>query len=538
MECPHEWEIGAYVDEGLAPGARRRLEAHLVACERCRRGVLGLREEAQVLSRVLQGVPFSPAAAPIARAPARGAFFDLPLSIAAAALIWVVGGVLFNFQFSAALDWLHPARFFDFADLLSRLVFLLRDESQGLLEWAVGVGAIAALAGMATFLSGAALRRLSAFALLFTPALLFFAAPEAHAALDYRHGEVVHVTADERVEASLVVSAQRVMLDGVVAGDAIIWARHIEVRGVVEGNLVVAGQKLSVSGEVAGAVISATDEALFNGAQVRSALVACGELHMDEDARTLRDMTVAARLVELRGVVGRDLTVAAGDFRLSGTVERDLLLASEHANILHGAEINGAVQAHTHESSIEISPGAVLPPIHPHWEEEVEDHWGAGFYAWRLVWLVGAFGVGLLLHLLLPGMFQSRLESGAQFGRRLLIGLASFPLTLTATLVLLLTVVGIPLAILLGLSWAAAVYLAHIVASALLGRAVTRIEGEGMRDFGLALVAGLLLVTVLVNLPWVGFPARLVLTCVGLGALFESARAAWLQHRRPAAIAL
>lgn len=538
MDCPHEWEVGAYVDDGLTADARRKLETHLVACERCRRSVLRLREEAQVLGRVLQGVPFSPAAAKVAAAPARGALIDLPLSIAAAALTWLVGGVLLDVRVSAALDWLHPARFFDLADLLSHLVFLLRDESQGLLEWAVGVGAIAGLAGLATFLSGAALRRLSAFALLFTPALLLFAAPEAHAALDYRHAEMVHIEADERVEATLVVSAQRVILDGVVAGDVIVWARHVEVRGVVEGNLVVAGQDLSLSGEVAGAVITAADEVLLAGARMRSALIACGELRMDEGARTLRDMTVAARLVELHGVVGRDLTVAAEDFRLSGAVERDLLLASENAEILSGAEINGAVQASTHESHIEISPGAVFPPIDSRWEEEEEVSWGARFFAWRLVWLVGAFGVGLMLYLLLPGMFQARLSSGAQFGRRLLIGLASFPLTLTAALILLLTVVGIPLAILLGLSWAAALYLAHIVVSALIGRAITRIEGESVRDFGLALVAGLLLVTVLVNLPWVGFPARLVLTCVGLGALFESARAAWLTHRRPAAIAL
>ncbi len=538
MDCPHEWEIGAYVDDGLAASDRRVLEAHLVACERCRRSVLSLREEAQVLSRALQGLPFSPAAASAPPAPARGALIDLPLSIAAAALVWIVGGVLLEMRVSAALDWLHPARFFDIGDLLSRLVFLLRDESQGLLEWAVGVGAIAALAGLASFISGALLRRLSALALLLTPALLFFAAPEAQAALDYRHAEMVHIEADERVEASLVVSAQRVILDGVVAGDVMVWARHVEVRGVVEGNLVVAGQDLSLSGEVAGAVIAVTDEALFAGARMRSALVACGELRMDEDARTLRDMTVAAGLVELHGVVGRDLTVAAEDFRLSGAVERDLLLASEHADILSGAKIGGVVQASTHESRIEISPGAVFPPIDSHWEEEEEVSWGAKFFAWRLVWLVGAFGVGLLLYLLLPGMFQARLTSGAQFGRRLLIGLASFPLALTAALVLLLTVVGIPLAVLLGLSWVAALYLAHIVVSALLGRALTRIEGESMRDFGLALVAGLLLVTVLVNLPWIGFPARLVLTCVGLGALFESARAAWLEHRRPAAIAL
>jgi xanthosine utilization system XapX-like protein len=55
-----------------------------------------------------------------------------------------------------------------------------------------------------------------------------------------------------------------------------------------------------------------------------------------------------------------------------------------------------------------------------------------------------------------------------------------------------------------------------------------------MREFGMALAAGLAVVVLLRNLPFVGAPAGWVIALVGVGVLLAQAHAAWRRTRRPA----
>ena len=87
MSCPPEWWVAAYVDEGIEPAEVRRLEAHLVGCERCRGRVLALREEARALTALLaedRAAP-RPALALAGATPARGMAYGLPVAIAVTA---------------------------------------------------------------------------------------------------------------------------------------------------------------------------------------------------------------------------------------------------------------------------------------------------------------------------------------------------------------------------------------------------------------------------------------------------------------------
>ncbi len=567
MTCQPEWVTAAYADGELDASRARSVETHLIHCERCRRRVLALRDEARVLGDALRGA-LHPSRAP---APARATALGLPLSIALAVGIATVAGFILDARLPQAIAWLHPARTLGVSDMFWNTMFLLQDERQGLLELAVGVGVVAGLAALGSFLVSALARRITgglAAALL----ALLLSAPAADAAVVLRDDdEQVHLARDERVDGLFFATSELVTIDGVVAGDAVISANQIEVHGVIEGNLIAAGEELEITGTVAGNLIlagrnidieSPVQGSLFVAAgkirvaeAVQGSLFAAGE-HLHLDAPVAKSATVAAEHFALSesGAVGRDLVVFADQTVLDGQIARDLIAYVEtlqisgsierdgtiHAEDLHftaGAKVGGEVALSTpDESAARVDEGAVIAGgirfIEWDFEHEPRSPFGSThFYLWRVVWLAGAFGVGLILYLLLPGLFQFRIRSGSEFALTLVTGAASLPVVLAGCIFLVLTVVGIPLAILTLLLYLVAGYLAFLAVAVLLGRHITKPQSERLREFGLALLAGLLVVTVLVNLPIIGDPAWWVLLCLGFGLLALRAREAWLLRR-------
>ena len=536
MSCEPEWVVGAYVDGGLDEVAVRRVEAHLVGCERCRRSVLALREEAAVLSEALHGRG-APVADAELEAPARGVVMGLPLSIGvtilgASGVTWLLETRL------PVFDWLHPARLMGVSDMFWNLFSLLREESQGLLELAVALGVVASIAAVGSFLVGALSRRVSGGAAAGLLAA-FLLAPAADAAIDMRVEERHVVVAEgEVVEATLVAEGKTVRIEGTVNGDVVAFGERVEVSGTIEGSLLVAGEEVVVSGEVRGNLFGGGKDLRIDGTAARSVAVGAERFVFGPDARVGTDLTAGGNQIEIAGEVGRDLTVGAEDLLVSGRVGRDVTLALEDVTFAAGAHIAGDVSVHTPEADgIVVDEGAtLLGTLTPH---EVEDarrsrfeHLSTvHFWLWRIVWLVGAFGVGLVLYLVVPALFAGRVESGAEFGKAVAIGLFSFPALAVVCFVLAITAIGIPLAVLLGVLYLGALYVAFLTVSALLGRHMTRPRSDSVREFGLALLAGLVVVTVLIHLPYVGFAARLVLLWLGLGLLALRGWAAWEARR-------
>jgi hypothetical protein len=133
-----------------------------------------------------------------------------------------------------------------------------------------------------------------------------------------------------------------------------------------------------------------------------------------------------------------------------------------------------------------------------------------------------------------PGWFSGRIETGREFFGR--SASASLRGARPARAVLLaLTVVGIPLALIGLAAWAIGLYLGSVVVAALIGRSLVRPHGDGMREFGMSLAVGLLLVFLLRNLPFVGGAAGWVIALVGVGLFVQQVHQLWQRSRVGAA---
>jgi len=537
MSCPPEWTVGAYVDEGLAPPETRRLEAHLVGCERCRGLVLTLRAEARALGELLADeVPYEAAALRLEE-PARGAAWGLPVAIAAAALVTAVASALYEMRLP--MGFLRPASLMGVNEMVFDVLFMLRDQAFGWLELGVALGALGGLAAVATFLAGALLRRYAGPALLLACAVaLGLAGESARAMPRFVHEETVRIAAGETHHGTLAVSCESLEIEGIVVGDVVAFCERVTIRGEVDGTAVVLGRELVVEGEVTGGLGAAGEQVRLEGSVGGSAYLAGERVSIGPRARVARDAFLGGERVHIEGEVARDLAAGGERVELEGEVGRDFGAWSKRVSIAAGARVDGDLRAHVPDpEKLEVAAGAVVAGAtdvdvldrhrHKIWSRYRE----GTFYAWLAVGFVASFGIGMLLYVLFPGLFAGRLGTGRDFFVSLGLGFAMLVLAPIALVLLALTVVGIPAALIGLAAWGILLYLGGIVVAALIGRSLMKPRGESAREFGMALLVGLAVLVVVKSLPLVGPPAGWVIALVGVGLLVMQAYAWWQRSR-------
>ena len=544
MSCPPEWWVAAYVDEGIEPAEVRRLEAHLVGCERCRGRVLALRAEARALTALLREDAAAPRAAAALgdAAPARGMAYGLPVAIGVTALATAVATALIEMRLPAGLAWLSPSTLLGVNEMLFDTVFMLRDRAPGWLELATALGALAGLAAIFTFLAGALLRRYAGAAAL---ALLAFAAggaEPARAATRFERQDSVRIARGESFAGTLVVSCESLEIDGIVVGDVLAFCERVAIRGEVEGSVIAMGREVELRGSVADNLIAVGHQVDVGGTVGASAYLAGERLAVGPDGRVTRDAFLGGERVRVEGEVARDFNTFGERVEIEGEVGRDVEARAERVIVLPGARIGGALLAHLPERErLEVAEGAVIGGAS---ETRVLDRHGhtiwsryrdGRFYTWTAVGFVASFLIGLILHAIAPSWFAGRIETGRQFFESLGLGVAFAVLGPLALVLLALTVVGIPAALIGLAAWAACVYFGAVVVAALIGRSLVKPQGDSVREFGMALAVGLVVVVLLRNLPFVGGPAGWVIALVGVGILVAQAHAAWRRSRRLAA---
>jgi hypothetical protein len=175
---------------------------------------------------------------------------------------------------------------------------------------------------------------------------------------------------------------------------------------------------------------------------------------------------------------------------------------TDNLRIANGAVVGGAVDRQLGEP-----------------EQRRSDYFTAGYYVRQVVRLGAAFLTGLVLLWAFPALQDIRLPNAMAALRTGGIGLATAVTLPVAALLACVTVIGLPIGIVLFLLGAAALYFAKAVVAQLIGRTLFRGSGGMTPHLAATLLAGLVLVIIAINLPFVGGFLNLLLTLVGLGMI-------------------
>ena len=533
MNCPSEQTWSVYADGELPRDELRGVEMHLVGCRACRTLVVALRDEATGLSRALQERKPEALHAPRRPrpAPAQGFTLGLPAAVAAVTVVLASVGFLLDTRLPGALDLFNPLHLTGAIEMAFDLIFMMRATVPGLLELAISVGAVAGASALGCVALNSLFRSVAGPASLLILASLWGFAPQSAEALDLRLDSDVHVRAGETIEETLVCTGDNVTIDGVVDGDLFVAAHRVILRGTVTGSFYVFGRDVDISGDVDGTVLGAAEIARLTS-RVGGNLTLAGErITLAEGSQSLRDVSLFGDQIRVEGSIDRDLAFAGDWIEVRGAIGRNLqVLGADRVHLMDGARVGGDVSASLWGGEIEVDPGVSIggevtsEQTHP-----VRDHYLAAYkhpelYALLLGIAAAALVLGLLFHMLDPRLFESDPPDARGFMKALGIGFVLLGATPAVLILCALTVVGIPIAMIGAFAMITAVHVAYVMVAALVGRAVMPPSGPGLGAFAASLLVGVLIVTAVVALPFVGIAVRIVVVLFGLGFLFDRAR--------------
>jgi len=135
------------------------------------------------------------------------------------------------------------------------------------------------------------------------------------------------------------------------------------------------------------------------------------------------------------------------------------------------------------------------------------------FYIWQAVRVLGLFITGLVVFKMIPSLMQSGTASGSDWLKAGGVGFMTLVAVPVASIILAVTFIGFPIALITLILYLIACYLAKIVVAEFVGRSVMKNSGA------VSLLVGLLLVILAVNLPWIGTLINFLLILLGLGAI-------------------
>jgi hypothetical protein len=340
----------------------------------------------------------------------------------------------------------------------------------------------------------------------------------------YAFGSDVIVDAD--VSGDITVMAARVRIFGDIGGSVYATAATVTIDGDVGGTIMTLSATVTVRGTVGHALRSIASEVRVDGGQLDGDLVAAAStVRADAQSRIGGDLWLRASDVRVDAEIGGRVRGGADEWRLGGAVDGPIDVRAGTLRFADGAVISRPVR-YVSDYEVLIDGGttvtAELTRVEP-------DHLSVAERAERtILFIVVRYFWALSLGLFLLRFAARQLTAASDALRDRPLGalwrgglaLVGVPI---AILALLITVIGLPVALLVLAGFLFTLYASQIIVGVVVGRALTTVLARDRRpaSLRLSLVLGLLIVVVVRSLPipsWYVFSSMLT-AIAALGAI-------------------
>ena len=326
-----------------------------------------------------------------------------------------------------------------------------------------------------------------------------------------------------------------------LGGNEFLAGGQVELGGRVRRNAFVSGGDVTVEASVGRNLFAAGGDVRLAGEVEGDARLAGGVLSIARDARVGGDATLAGGTIEVDGPVGGDLHAYGERIVVNGVVDGDVRMAGEELRIGPDARIAGRVLYRSDEA-LDVAQGAELAGGA---ERSTSDR------AWRRAArgasIVGgitiSLGMVLLGAVLVLGMPRFSREAAAAIRSKpwqaLGLGIAMLVGVPVALVVLIVTIIGIPLAVLLAFAYGALLMLGWLIAAIFLGDLVLeRIDAAKLGSVwwrALFMLLAIVAIAIVRQVPVAGPIACWLLFLAGVGAFTLRAWQGFRSEPAPAA---
>ncbi|HSG98524.1 MAG TPA: hypothetical protein VLB27_00650, partial [candidate division Zixibacteria bacterium] len=350
-------------------------------------------------------------------------------------------------------------------------------------------------------------------------AVMVFAASPVDA-LTVEKGRAFAVGEGDALEDDLLFLGQRANIGGQVVGDAALFVNYVAVDGSISGALIAGASDVTINGRVDGSVIAMCGLFSLEGSVGGSVAVFAESVEIGQAGRLDRDLQMFGEALYFDGYSAADVTAHAKIAVISGTIEGDVELDALEVEIGDGAVINGDLTIIGCDDPV-ISPDAmILGEVveRPREKNVTLDELSAPYVA--IYFYLSLFVIGVLVALISRRHFA--VAAGAIIGeapRSIAFGLLGFGVGLAMFIVLAITLIGIPAALLTLFVLLLFVFVfGQLYSAGAIGAALIQRGTEGSVGLWLLrILIGLAILALVTQAPFIGWLIYLLAGLFGLG---------------------
>lgn len=346
--------------------------------------------------------------------------------------------------------------------------------------------------------------------LLVLPLFLLF--PYKTEAAQFEIGKDFTLEEEVTLQDDLYVEGSRVSIDGVLDGDLFVAGEAVYISGTITGDVYALGNVVDITGDVYGSIVTVGNNVSLINTVGRNAYVFASYASLNSDITN--DLFLASINSSISGKVYGDARVFSGQTAIDSDINQDLivsassiqidedLVSGELHKIAQGDSVTGIQKISLSKNSTKLLSTTTMI---------------------SLLTFVGMYVIGSAMIYFIPvksqGIVKKISTSPKEFLNSFLVGLAVLILIPFPLLILMITVIGFPIAILIVGLLVFAMYFGKLWVEMAFGKIILNIFGEDDKQYYLSLLTGRF-VTILVNLiPFVRGLYGITLTTTAVGAI-------------------
>ena len=345
----------------------------------------------------------------------------------------------------------------------------------------------------------------------------------------------VSIAKTEVINDDLFIGAKSAEIDGTVNGDLYVGAETVRIDGIINGNLHIGASTVNLGGVVKGNVYIGAGQVNVSNSKIGgSLLVGSGSLNVDKDSSVGGSILAGAGTITISSPVKRNVYFGAGSVYIDSIIGGEVRVGGGNISIGSNAKIAKDLYYSLGKNPGEISisdTATIAGAIHKSDNkfanqkdiETVQKEFPAVFKGIKFAATIISFAGALIVGFIYLKLFGKQLNQSADlisksFWKTLGVGFLITIAFIPGFVILLITIIGIPLAGLAFLILLLYSYLAKIVVGMALGGWICRklnwkVASYGTFAFGLSIIYLIGLIHI------IGFFSGLVVLWIGLGAL-------------------
>lgn len=365
--------------------------------------------------------------------------------------------------------------------------------------------------------------------------LLFLPFASALAQENFNHGEISVLQKDQVIDSDYFASGEKVVIDGRVDGDAYAVGGDITIAGQINGDLIVAGGNIEVSGAVEGDLRVAGGNITISGQIDKNLTVLGGSVIITNDARILGSVVGAVGNIDINAPVGKGITLAGGSLKISDSVGGDINVAIGEFSLESGSSVAGSIQYLSDKKLFKAQDALVggsvihnLPPETPERPKEKAPSAKFGFSVYGFLTLLAT---GLVFLYFFPNFMQRVSDQiSKKAGVTFAVGLVALIVAPVLFLILLMSVIGVPFALLLVVGYIFLLIISQIFAAVFVGGWIGRRLKFKLNNY-LSFCLGLFTIYLLGWIPVIGWIMKFIATTVGFGGYLITKKQVYSEFR-------